>query len=300
METTQAAMSDPETKAGVSPPGAAVQDEPVSDIDDVFDEDEGAAGTQGDTGDKPPPASLAGIRIRANHPRTLRVTQRKHGDLSERMDGGAPQPAAEAAGRPLSRPVPKPLQIAEARLAAATASVTPTPVAPTPVMSSQAVSGERTDLAARLAMRRRGLNPERRASANLMGYWHRLRFGRACPAWPDMDRDQIAFFWPNSVLLTCDPPAEGSQRRPRSIRSATRIADMSGGVTPDTDIAFTEPMIAWVLAIGQAVAQSAKPLEETEGFPVVGGLQDYAVLALPLMDDGMDQVTHVLCHVKRT
>ncbi|MCA8934098.1 MAG: hypothetical protein KDA49_16600, partial [Rhodospirillaceae bacterium] len=145
---------------------------------------------------------------------------------------------------------------------------------------------------------RRSHNPMRRASANLRGYWDRLRFGRKCPAWSDLDRDQIAFFWPNSILLTCAQDSVGG-RRGRSIRSANRIADLSGGVTPDTDITFSETMIAWVLALGETVAETGEPMEESDSFPVPTGSQRYTLLALPLIDDGAEHVTHVLCHVRQ-
>ena len=276
----------------------------AEDIDDVFDEDESIGPGDSAEDGPPPPASLAGIRIRANHPRTLRVTRRKHGDVSARTgvptgpvlpginapptDPVAPQRprrAAEDEQRPLPPTVPRPL-VEEAP----------------PVRRDDPVDrippGAEELKSLRQQVRRRNLDPGRRATADLRGYWNRLRFGRNCPAWSDMDRDQVAFFWPNSVLLTCASAAVGQRRGP-GIRSATRISDMQGRVQQEADIVFTEAMIAWILAIGRAVAESAEPLEETDAFPANNRVEEYQVRALPLIDDGASHVTHVLCQVTR-
>lgn len=299
-------MTDAEGKRTTPKVEPAELGAPAADTDDVYDEDQvddsGAAEASG----RAPPASLAGIRIRPSHPRTLQAARRTLNDGGARTQPRTgTQPPQPTEAKPLARVVPRPLEAPgraqPVRDAATRADPAPTPAVrrdDPPVLRKEPSPPAAEDPPAARPLRR-SLDPVRRASANLRGYWDRLRFGRRCPAWSDMDRDQIAFFWPNSILLTCAPEGP-TTRRGRTIRGANRIADLTGGVTPDADISFSETMIAWVLSVGETVAETGEPMEDFDSFPVAAGAEDYTLLALPLIDDGADRVTHVLCHVRRS
>ncbi|MCB9960305.1 MAG: hypothetical protein H6843_17040 [Rhodospirillaceae bacterium] len=313
-------MTDAEGKRTTPKVEPAEVGVPAADTEDVYDEDQIDDSGPADGSGRAPPASLAGIRIRPSRPRTLQAARRTLNDGGARTQprtGMQPPPATEA--KPLARVVPRPLE-APGRAQPVRDAATRADAAATPPVRRDDPPVRREDPPVRREdppvrredpslpaaenpptprPQRRSLDPVRRASANLRGYWDRLRFGRRCPAWSDMDRDQIAFFWPNSILLTCAPEGAAAKRG-RTIRSANRIADMTGGVTPDADLSFSETMIAWVLATGETVAEIGEPVEDSDSFPVAAGAEDYTLLALPLIDDGADHVTHVLCHVRRS
>lgn len=197
--------------------------------------------------------------------------------------GPGPAPVAET---PAVAPPPAPPPVEAVPVEPAPEADEPTP----PVAIAQ---DDLPDHASPFPQRARD---NRRRNSNILGYWARIKGDRPMPAWHDLDKNQIAFFWPNSFLLACDPR---SSRGKPVISRATRIADNDGMADRGADIAFTAPMVAWILKLSAAVVGEARPLTDNHVFKTEDGqVLDCHLIALPL--SGTDgQVDHVLCHVKR-
>lgn len=137
---------------------------------------------------------------------------------------------------------------------------------------------------------------ETRRDSDILGYWDRIRGDRAMPAWRDLDQDQIAYFWPNSFLFECRGREHGG--RP-IILKATRVIDRDGLADRGADIAFTPPMVTWLLGVGVDVIEVESPLDGRHTFRTeTGERESFEVIAMPLSADG-EYIDHVLCHVKR-
>lgn len=203
-------------------------------------------------------------------------------------------PAAAATSTPEAPPAaPPPLPATPAEPVAATAPpaalAVPAPIAPIPAAPIPAAP---TTPAVRSLQRTR-------LNADIHGYWNRLRQTRPFPAWHEMNVGEIAFYWPNSFLLSCDG-GPGDSRGGAMISRAVRVVDPDFG--QDTggtaEIKFTQPMIEWILSIGREVARFGQPVRDSERFDTPGGAATYQVIAMPLGDDPR-RVDRILCHVRR-
>ena len=136
---------------------------------------------------------------------------------------------------------------------------------------------------------------ERRKDSDILGYWARIRGEREMPAWTDLDQNQIAYFWPNSFLLSC---ISRNDRGTPMISRATRIVDNDGLADRSADLEFTPPMVSWIMRLSFDVASMAMPLIDTHVFRnEEGERMTCELVALPLSQSD-DRVDHVLCHVK--
>ena len=238
-----------------------------------------------------PAASLAGLRIRPSQTRTHGVKQKKPGDLSTRgaSSPGAWSPDSVMPNRRTGGTGHAGTLASDATLRAAHGAQPLSRFVPNPLgggTSGKASVPGTPDASSR--QRRRV--PGRQGSADIQGYWNRLRFGRPFPAWSDLDREQIRYFWADSVLLSCAPGQE-------TIRKATRMSELlnlDGG-----DIPFNEAMVAWVLAVGREVLLEQVPVRDSERFLARGHMEMFDIIALPLAEDADVGIDHILCYVAR-
>jgi hypothetical protein len=129
-------------------------------------------------------------------------------------------------------------------------------------------------------------------SADLFGYWNRIKNGRRFPARGDFDANEIAENWPNSMLLTCE--SQGSSV------SFSKILRYGGHRSrPGEEFSFTSMITEWILSIGGEVARVGRPVQDNEVFVTPEGHHSYRIVALPLGDE-QSRVDHVLCHLTRS
>jgi hypothetical protein len=129
-------------------------------------------------------------------------------------------------------------------------------------------------------------------SADLFGYWNRIKNGRRFPARGDFDVNEIAENWPNSMLLTCE--SQGSSV------SFSKILRYGGHRSrPGEEFSFTSMITEWILSIGGEVARVGRPVQDNEVFVTPEGHHSYRIVALPLGDE-QSRVDHVLCHLTRS
>ena len=286
---TPAAVPDAETTerldaaAEETAPYAPEENEDEEDADDEAPEPEISADR--------PAASLAGLRIRPSQTRGHGAKQKKPGDLSTRgtSSPGTWSPNAVMPNRKTGSPGHAGTLTTDATLRGAHGVQPLSRFVPNPLgggTSPKTSAPASTDSASR--QRRRV--PGRQGSADIQGYWNRLRFGRPFPAWSDLDREQIRYFWADSVLLSCAPGQE-------TIRKATRMSELlnlDGG-----DIPFNEAMVAWVLAVGREVLLEQVPVRDSERFLARGRMEMFDIIALPLAEDADNGIDHILCYVTR-
>jgi hypothetical protein len=117
----------------------------------------------------------------------------------------------------------------------------------------------------------------------LIDYWDELAGDRLFPALDQLDRERIAEYWPNTVLLTF-----GAGDMPRM----TRLGE------PDGEIEYNLMVTDWILSRGRQAAERAEALEEEQRFPVGRARARYRLVLLPCSNDG-GRVDHMLCHVSR-
>ena len=83
------------------------------------------------------------------------------------------------------------------------------------------------------------------------------------------------------------------------ILKATRVTDNDGLADRGHDIAFTPPMVSWILGVGVDVIEVESPLDGHHTFRREDGERDtFDIIAMPLSADDR-HIDHVLCHVKR-
>ena len=246
-----------------------------------------------------PAASLAQLRIRPSQIRRLRHGQRKSGDISV-----AAEKAAAAQDRPLATFVAKPLQnvtpptVAARKTEGTAPAATDAKAATAAAPSSAEPAAQNAEPRSRNPVRQRALTNARREPADIHGYWNRLRFGRPYPAWSDLDRDQVAYFWPSSILLMVEARPGGS-KGPPVIRKAMRVSEAEGQAAPQSRIPFSDAVVTWLLAVGRDVAATGEPIREAETFLANGVRDTYQVVALPLAEDDSPIVDRVLCQIDR-
>lgn len=136
---------------------------------------------------------------------------------------------------------------------------------------------------------------ERRKDSDILGYWARIRGERDMPAWTDLDQNQIAYFWPNSFLLSC---VSRNDRGTPMISRATRIVDNDGVADRSADIAFTPAMVSWIMRLSFDVASMGMPLIDTHVFRNEEGERLTCELVAMPLSQADDRVDYVLCHVK--
>lgn len=117
----------------------------------------------------------------------------------------------------------------------------------------------------------------------LIDYWDEHAGDRLFPALTDLDRERIAQFWPNTVLLSF-----GNGDMPRM----TRLGE------PDGEVEYNLMVTDWILSRGRQAAERAEALEEEQRFPVGRGRARYRLVLLPCSNQGF-RVDHMLCHVSR-
>ncbi len=117
----------------------------------------------------------------------------------------------------------------------------------------------------------------------LIDYWDEHAGDRLFPALGDLDRERIAQFWPNTVLLTF-----GNGDMPRM----TRLGE------PDGEVEYNLMVTDWILSRGRQAAERAEALEEEQRFPIGRGRARYRLVLLPCSNQGF-RVDHMLCHISR-
>jgi len=196
----------------------------------------------------------------------------------------------------------------------AAAAVEPAPVHPAPAAMSrfEAVAARAARMVAQNGARsaaqapqpNRAAAPSREApraaelpvlAGDIYGYWTRMKNGRRFPSRLDFDAEQVAEYWPNSMLLTCAKSAASSQV---TFSSVLRLGTNRRNRT-DEDLNITSMITEWILATGGEAARAGKPVQDTEVFPSSDGSRAYKIVALPLSDQ-QTQVDHVLCHLSRS
>ena len=79
--------------------------------------------------------------------------------------------------------------------------------------------------------------------------------------------------------------------------SSAARTDGAGGPGGSIKVVEYTPMVTdWILTIGRQVADSGRPMQDSEIFPTPNGEVCYRLVALPLSDND-DGIDHVLCHV---
>ncbi len=233
----------------------------------------------------------------------------------------APTMAAEPTSEPVAAPI---REISLRKIIQSQAEAAPKPVEqpsapaeerPTPVADERPATPSRSEMIARAA-RSAALNANRSGAAlqavrsaqqqkaeivkqpstDLYGCWLRAKNGRRFPSRADLDAEQLAENWPNSMLLTC---ATGSSLGGDSGRfsQVARLGDVRRA--PGEEINFSTMITEWMLAIGGEAARVGQPVQDTEVFPSPDGTHAYRIVALPLGDQ-QSQVDHVLCHLTRS
>lgn len=125
-------------------------------------------------------------------------------------------------------------------------------------------------------------------------YWSSARRGRPLPALSELDLDEIAGHWPDTLLLRF---ATGS-RHLELERSLTRTGPGDPRqAAPERKIDYTPVVIDWVVHQGLLVARDGNPVRATEEFDTDDGVARYSVVALPLGEDG-ETIDHILCHLE--
>ncbi len=259
-----------------------------------------------------PPATLASAHIRLIRAKAIPAAARKPGDITDllaampyrpEISAGLPLPAAMADS---SSPV---ADTAEPEAAGAGASEgageavrasSPAPVARLRLVDPTAVpSPPDTDPRRSVPIQPAPQRPRERGRRNpdIFGYWNRLREGRPFPGWDEMSAREIASYWPNSFILSCDFD-QGTPRNGPIISRAVRVAGESDHDQPAGEIRFTQPMIEWILSVGREVAQFGQPVRDSEKFGTVAGPVEYHVVAMPL-GDLPPRIDRILCHVSR-
>jgi hypothetical protein len=117
----------------------------------------------------------------------------------------------------------------------------------------------------------------------LIDYWDEHAGDRLFPALGELDREHIAQFWPNTVLLSF-----GHGDMPRM----TRLGE------PDGEVEYNLMVTDWILSRGRQAAERAEALEEEQRFPIGRGRTRYRLVLLPCSNEGA-RVDHMLCHVSR-
>ena len=178
---------------------------------------------------------------------------------------------------------------------------------PRPVATPEPRAGHRWNLIERrkanlgppngIERRRKANSDRRQGEANLFGYWNRLRGDRRFPAWSDLDPEQIATYWPSSVLLEARGGAD-KLKLEQAFAVSLRVAKQRCGTTYEGPFELTSMMTEWLISASRRVVLSGLPVEEEDSMPVTQGIQRFRLLALP-MSDREAEVEHVLCNLIR-
>ena len=160
-----------------------------------------------------------------------------------------------------------------------------------------------TDMAVRRTARPTERAPSRKEQGrNIASYWGDLRRSRQWPAASDLDPKQMAFYWPNSMIIGANPESRTLQVEKLFAPTGSGGAEGTGGGPidglSDTDVLHSL-VTEWVLEIIRDVARDGNPLEEIVEFPGRGGPVCYRVVALPL-GGSPARVESVLCYLDRT
>ncbi len=138
---------------------------------------------------------------------------------------------------------------------------------------------------------------EARQPEDITAYWSRLRGSRPYPAAADLDSEQIASDWPNSILFRCrsgsDALEPDTTYRPRHSGET-----MAPGLQPESGLIDLSPlMLQWLLSLAGDAVRHRRPVEDTESFPSARHSIGYSAVALPLSAN-RSAIDHVLCHVR--
>ncbi len=138
---------------------------------------------------------------------------------------------------------------------------------------------------------------ETRQPEDITAYWSRLRGSRPYPAASDLDSDQIASDWPNSILFRCRSGSNALEPdttyRPRHSGES-----MALGLEPKPGLIDLSPMmLQWLLSLASDAVRHRRPVEDTEAFPSARHSIGYRAVALPLSAN-RSAIDHVLCHVQ--
>lgn len=139
---------------------------------------------------------------------------------------------------------------------------------------------------------------EARPAGEITTYWARLRGSRPYPSVADLDPDQIAVDWPNSILFRC---RAGSDALEPDMSFLPRRGSVGAGLSQDSDdgrIQLSPLMLQWLVSLATDAVRSQRPVEDTESFPSLQRAIGYRAVALPLSDD-RSAVDHVPCHVRQ-
>lgn len=139
---------------------------------------------------------------------------------------------------------------------------------------------------------------EARPAGEITTYWARLRGSRPYPSVADLDPDQIAVDWPNSILFRC---RAGSGALEPDMSFLPRRESVGAGLSQDSDdgrIQLSPLMLQWLVSLAADAVRSQRPVEDTESFPSLQRAIGYRAVALPLSDD-RSAIDHVLCHVRQ-
>ena len=131
--------------------------------------------------------------------------------------------------------------------------------------------------------------------ADIVRYWTLARRGRRLPALSDLDVDEIARNWPDSLLLRYVAESHHLELE----RSLVRRPSVEPGQAdePERKIDYTPDVIDWVVHQGLIVTKDGNPVRATEEFDAEDGIARYRVVALPLGENGTD-IDHILCHLE--
>lgn len=130
---------------------------------------------------------------------------------------------------------------------------------------------------------------------DIVRYWTLARRGRRLPALSDLDLDEIARNWPDSLLLRYVPESRHLELEKSLVRLSKTDSDQPDARGAQID--YTPDVIDWVVHQGLVVTKDGNPVRATDEFDVEDGIARYRVVALPLGEDGSD-IDHILCHLE--
>jgi len=129
-------------------------------------------------------------------------------------------------------------------------------------------------------------------SSDLVAYWARLRGQRRFPAYSELDRKMISFFWPFSILFKVSDAGKNIEID----SSIDPVSSFRGGLAPATSdgdapqFALTE----WILEVARNAADEGQPVNANTMISGPFEHRNYRGVAVPLGDS--DTVDHVLAH----
>lgn len=130
---------------------------------------------------------------------------------------------------------------------------------------------------------------------DVASYWDELRRGRQVPSVIDIDPNEVAQHWPNSLMINCNDINDHATVE-RSFAEVMRGAREQAAAQGDVLIEYTPMVTEWIMTVGREVARAGRPIQDIEVFPTSAGNVSYRVIALPLSGERLGDV-HALCHI---